>query len=37
MAVVERGSRITVDLGDRELYCALRVAAIEEDMTVVNP
>lgn len=34
MALAEKPAKITVDLGSRELYRRLRVAAIEEDRTV---
>jgi hypothetical protein len=34
MAVTNRASKITVDLGDRALYRALKLAAVEEDMTI---
>jgi hypothetical protein len=34
MPVTEKASKITVDLGDRALYRALKLAAVEEDMTV---
>jgi hypothetical protein len=34
MAVAEKASKITVDLGDRALYRALKLAAVQEDMTV---
>jgi hypothetical protein len=34
MTVAEKASKITVDLGDRALYRALKLAAVQEDMTV---
>jgi hypothetical protein len=34
MTVAEKPSKITVDLGDRASYRALKLAAVEEDMTV---
>jgi hypothetical protein len=34
MAVAQRGAKITVDLGDRELHRQLRRAAVDQDRTV---
>jgi hypothetical protein len=34
MAVADKAARITVDLGSRDRYRKLRVAAAEEDMTL---
>jgi hypothetical protein len=34
MANADKGTKITVDLGSRELYRALRFAAVEEDRSV---
>lgn len=34
MTVSEKSAKITVDLGDRDLYRRLRHASIEADMTV---
>jgi len=33
MAVTEKSAKITVDLGDRQLYRRLRMAAVEQDLT----
>jgi len=33
MAVTEKSAKITVDLGDRQLYRQLRLAAVEQDLT----
>jgi len=33
MAVAEKSAKITVDLGDRQLYRRLRMAAVEQDLT----
>lgn len=34
MAISEKSAKLTVDLGDRELYRRLRHASIEAEMTV---